>query len=210
MKKLIILFKKPILKKANLLSYNEFRVNHYSHLLKNYTFKKHFNSTSNIFKKFNNSFLKNGSRLKGLVIISSAFFNFYNVFFKKVKHSKFNKYQDFFIFSKSDSNFFKKEFILARLKDLLSSSFYLKIEKISKKLKKLKKFSKIKYKYKVCYMPSSRRVNYLSKQLLIYVNTLKYFGVVVRLTEAINNIILEDKQSDLYKQKINFIRRFKK
>ncbi len=210
MKGLIIFSKKLKKKKMVFYKSSEFRLLDYILTLRNSFSKKHFIKTISINQKFNNSFLKHGLKLKGLSIVNNAFFNFFNFFFKRTEASTFSKYQDFLIFSKSDSNFFKKDFILSRIKDLLSSSFYLKIEKISKKLKKLKKFTKIKYKYKICYMPSSRRVNYLSKQFLIYVNTLKYFGVSLRLTEALYNIILEDKQSDLYKQKINFIKKLKR
>ncbi len=207
----LIIFSKQ-LKKKNFFLYKSqgVRLLDYTLSSRSLISKKHFNKNITVHQKFNNSFLKNGLKLKGLGIVNNAFLNFYTLFFNKAEGLKFSKYQDFLIFSKSDSNFFRKDFILSRIKDLLSSSFYLKIEKISKKLKKLKKFTKLRYKYKICFMPSSQRVNYLSKQFLIYVNTLKYFGVGSRLTEALYNVILEDKKSDLYKQKINFIKKFKK
>lgn len=197
--KKIIFFKKL---NYSLLDYNFFS----STFLK----KKHFETYKNISVKFNNSFIKHGLALKGLNIVNKSFSNFYNLFFLKNNNIIFfKKYQDFLIFSKSDNNFFRRLFILNRMVELLSSPFFLKVEKISKKLKKLKKNSKIKYKYKVTYMPSLQRTNYITKQFLIYVNTLKYFDINTRLTESLYNLILEDKDSELYKQKINIIRKFK-
>jgi hypothetical protein len=182
----------------------------YKNLIKETSSKKHFINENILTLKFNRGFIKNGLKSKGDVLVSNSIYNFYSLFFIKELSSKFSKHQDFLIFSKSDSNFFKKIFILKRLVALLISPFFLKIEKISKKYKKIQKDSKIKYKYKVSYVPFTKRLNYLLKNFLIYVNTLKYFKLESRLTEALYNVVLEDKKSLLYKQKIDIIKRFKK
>lgn len=175
-------------------------------------FFKNYNSKWNkkdLNKKFNNLFLKNGLALKGLNFLNKSFYLFYLFFFKKNSLNHFSKYSDFEIFLKNDNNFFQKQFLLTRLENLLSSMFSLKIEKISKKLKKLKKNLKIKYKYKICYIPrNSRQVIWL-KQFLIYINTLKFFDIHVRVVETLLNTILEDKSSFLYRQKITLIKKFR-
>lgn len=190
---------------------NNINLNYYNSFFKESLNRKEFFKKKPNITIFNNSFIKNGLKLKSLNILNNSFYNFYNLFLiKQQSHIPFNKYQDFFTFSKNDSNFFKKTFLLNRIIDLLTTPFYLKIEKISKKIKKIKKYSKLKYKFKVCYMPNHRRTSYLIKQINVYINTLKYFGIETRVTEAIYNLILEDKNSVLYRQKINIIKKFKK
>lgn len=183
-----------------------------------YNYKQHFLKNLIEFKlnkfdldfdvKFNNLFLKNGLKLKGLSFVNLSIFSFYSFFFTSNSNEGL-KNQDLINFLKTDSNFFQKKFLLSQINDLLSSLFFLKIEKISKKIKKMKKLNKLNYKYKLCYAPKNKRGNMLLKQFVIYVNTLKYFSLTTRLKETFTNLILENKNSILYKQKINLIKKFK-
>jgi len=186
-----------VYKKTNLSNIYE-----YGRVLRNEVEKKHFFKNLNINSKFINGFVKNGLKLKSITMLSEGFYNFYSIFYSNnSESSKYTKYADFLVFSKNDSNFFKRVFLIDRIKTLLISSFSLKIEKIPKKYKKLKKYTRLKYSYKICYVPFYRRLNVIIKNVLIHINTLKYFNVVTRFTEAVYNTILEDKASVLYKQK---------
>jgi len=76
------------------------------------TIKKHFNKKQNINTKLIANFTKRGLKLKGVNILASGIANFYSLFYLNTfEKLTFSKYLDFFIFSKSDNNFFKRSFI---------------------------------------------------------------------------------------------------
>jgi hypothetical protein len=112
---------------------------------------------------------------------------------------KFNTYNIFYNFSKSNEFFFNFDFILATIFKLNESIFTVKINKNSKKLKKI---TKNKFNLSVKYLRKNKRVSSVFKQLFLYSNTFNYYRFDERLLASILTTLLEQANSDIYKKKL--------
>ncbi len=150
-------------------------------------------------------FLRNssfsGKRLKMLnycnLVNSMFFFNFLKK--SSFLSNKFNNYNIFHNFSKSNEFFFDFNYILENIVSVNESIFTTKVSKVDKKVKKK---DKSKFNLELKYLNRVKRQSNVIKSLNLYSNNFNYYKFSERLLTGLMTTLFEQRSSDLYKKKI--------
>jgi len=165
---------------------------------KNDSFKRDKNST--IVEQFFNVSMKDG---KKLVILKQWNIFITNLFdsFKEDNNnlSHYKNYESLLDLLRSKKNYYNFDLLLNRSLTLFEPLFNVKIEKASKRMKsKLNK----KYIYKVVYIKKEKRLKHILKLINSYSERFQNYNYWERLYWMFASILLEPKNSYLWRRKI--------
>jgi hypothetical protein len=156
----------------------------------------------NIFDLTVNTSFNDGYKLKFINYLNKTQRIFYYSFFFKnlYLNNKFNTYIMFYNFSKSNDYFYDFNFILNNICLLNESVFVLRAIRLNKKKKNK---PKNKFEFDISYIKNHKRGSFVLKSLHLYSNTYNYYKYYERFLGSVYSSFFDQKNSVLYKRKIN-------